>query len=352
MSFICLLEGQRIDSIQYSSDEWEQLKKDYRFKDLTMICCGAKAIPKTHSTYGTQFFAHKARMGCVFQNKTSEYLFLIYMIAKSAKEIGWNYQIFYESDENCVADILIFNDKVKIYFNIGLNYNDVKKWDEKIKNDINFMSKNSKTKFVYLSSHYYENDCSIPLFTLEKEKVDVKKYNFKVKHIVNINSFNINSIFVEHLDFDITDFIKLLLSGKIQNLQSEKSKIILSTKLSTVICQFCHHLTNFILGFKIYLNINNRNIELIDLDRKRLNLDNNKYSFLKELIYHEKIFNKLSCGKIINNLNSCFYCKNPLGNIYEYECKSFEYVTIDYDKTTSNTIKNKMISLNNWFFID
>lgn len=49
--------GVPLFSESFNEDEWVKLKSEYQVGDITMLCCGAPAVPKT-SANGLQFFAH------------------------------------------------------------------------------------------------------------------------------------------------------------------------------------------------------------------------------------------------------------------------------------------------------
>lgn len=362
MPFVCLLNGERIDSIGYSANEWQELKENYRSKKLTMICCGADVVPKT-SAYGTQFFAHKARVGCAFKDKSSEYMYLVYTIIKSVQEIGWNYQVYHESEPDYIADIMVFNDKVKIYFDIRLNSKDFTNWKEDYEKHNQVRLENGNTQFVYLMPKSCGNSLfnygfrefsdmrekKLPIFTIRLNKDDENEKFFEVIDVIEIG--DILNIDPKLLSIEISDFIKHLLKGNIQHPKSHKSKASISIKYSKVCCQFCRKFTHFILGFQIFISIKNKQIYSLFVDRKQLGIGC-KYTFLKEYIYNENILKLMNSGKMVDGLNSCYYCEQKLGNIYEYECKSFDYIGIDCNKEIENSIKSIIPNLNNWVFVE
>lgn len=363
MPFVCLLDGERIDSIGYSANEWQELKENYRSKKLTMICCGADVIPKT-SAYGTQFFAHKARIGCAFKDKNSEYMYLVYTIIKSVQEIGWSYQVYHESEPDYISDIMIFNDKVKIYFDIRLSSKDFENWKEDYANHNQVRLNNGNTQFVYLMPKSCGNSLSNygfrefsdirekkhPIFTIKFNKDNDEEKFFEVIDILNIE--DILKISSKLISIEISDFVKYLLMGKIQNPTRNKSEISISVKYSRICCQSCRNFTSFILGFQIFLNIKNRKIDLFFVDRKKLNVYGYKYRFLKEPLSDKSIASLVGCGEIIDGLNSCSHCGELLGNIYEYECNSHRFIDIDCEKEVGGRIKNEIAGLNNWYFVE
>lgn len=50
-------EGRVVFSDQYTDEEWDNLKNNYRIGDLIMPCCKSPAIPKTSSNF-MKYFAH------------------------------------------------------------------------------------------------------------------------------------------------------------------------------------------------------------------------------------------------------------------------------------------------------
>ncbi|MGR5065026.1 competence protein CoiA [Photobacterium sp. DNB22_13_2] len=102
------LDGSAVQSFNYSSNEWGQLKSSYKSRTLTMACCGHKAIPKT-SKLGTRYFAHARRGECTSAPETADHLKLKTIVAKAAEDAGWQVTTEFEGmtpgGEKWVADV-------------------------------------------------------------------------------------------------------------------------------------------------------------------------------------------------------------------------------------------------------
>ena len=82
-------QGTAIEANALTQEEWRVLKvKARNHRHLTMPCCKAQAIPKT-SNLGTQFFAHKARIDCLWKPETEVHLRLKMLAVQAARRAGW-----------------------------------------------------------------------------------------------------------------------------------------------------------------------------------------------------------------------------------------------------------------------
>lgn len=90
MPFTALYLGNRIDATVIPADLWEELKDSEYKNDLVCRACGSSMIPKTYTSTGTQFFAHKATTGCQFSaGQTKEHLLLKSVVADAVRKAGW-----------------------------------------------------------------------------------------------------------------------------------------------------------------------------------------------------------------------------------------------------------------------
>lgn len=124
MPVTCLNAMQlKLISFDYSREEWNQLKKDYKTMGLRMNCCGAPAIPKT-SRLGVQFFAHKTD-ACGEGQESVEHILCKELVVKGARQAGWDArpeEMGEDSEGNqWIADVLCSKGRQSIVFEIQLS---------------------------------------------------------------------------------------------------------------------------------------------------------------------------------------------------------------------------------------
>ena len=115
MAFVANYNGERVVSLNFSTDDWLSLKANYR--EHALFCndpdCRSPMIPKTYSSTGTQFFAHKSRnVSCVYSGGESrEHLYLKEVIFRTARELGFlpDFEVFLKIRR---ADVLVCDDIV------------------------------------------------------------------------------------------------------------------------------------------------------------------------------------------------------------------------------------------------
>ena len=115
MTFVANYNGDRIVSLNFSTDDWLSLKADYR--EHALCCnnpeCRSPMIPKTYHSTGTQFFAHKRNfVSCGYGGGESlEHLYLKEIIFKTAMELGFSpdFEVFLKVRR---ADVLVCDDIV------------------------------------------------------------------------------------------------------------------------------------------------------------------------------------------------------------------------------------------------
>ncbi len=102
------LDGTNVHSFQLSPIEWEELKRTYKTRSLTMACCGHKAVPRT-SKLGNQHFAHARRGECTSAPETADHIKIKTIVANAAEDAGWHVTTEFASEtpdgEKWVADV-------------------------------------------------------------------------------------------------------------------------------------------------------------------------------------------------------------------------------------------------------
>lgn len=115
MTFIANLNGDRVVSLDYSPEEWQELKRNYQ--DNTLVCndeeCLSPMIPKTYHSTGTQFFSHKNKgvLTCKYsQSESPEHLYLKKYVYETLKGIGLHPELEVTiSEVNRRADVIVDN---------------------------------------------------------------------------------------------------------------------------------------------------------------------------------------------------------------------------------------------------
>lgn len=116
MTFVANYNGERIVSLNYSTDNWLSLKANY--SEYTLCCndpeCRSPMIPKTYGSTGTQYFAHKSKnVSCLYGggHESREHLYLKEIIFNTAKKLGFSpdFEVFLKIRR---ADVLVCNDIV------------------------------------------------------------------------------------------------------------------------------------------------------------------------------------------------------------------------------------------------
>ena len=116
MTFVANYNGERVVSLNFSTDDWLLLKANYR--EYPLCCndpdCRSPMIPKTYRSTGTQFFAHKSEnVSCLYSadGESREHLYLKEIIFNTAKDLGFSpdFEVFLKIRR---ADVLVCNDIV------------------------------------------------------------------------------------------------------------------------------------------------------------------------------------------------------------------------------------------------
>jgi len=190
-----------ISSFDYDKTSWEEVKSSYRKMGLTMPCCSAKAIPKT-SKLGNYYFAHSIKGDCTSVAESQEHLYVKGVVAKAAKEAGWNVKTEWQgassSGEKWIADVYCVKGNSQVALEIQLS----RQTSEETFSRQN-RYKNSKVRCAWLASStvfnksYIHHNKETPFFLISKPVVG------KIPSVV---------------DFDMTlpVFVNRLLSGNVK----------------------------------------------------------------------------------------------------------------------------------------
>lgn len=115
-----MLDGQRIDSVLSSEDDWFDLKKSYRSRSLVMTC-GLPAFPRT-SNLGLRHFVHKRDVRCGNPEcwaETAQHRAAKTIVARAVDDAGWQASIEHQAaDGTWTADVLAEKDGRSIAFEI------------------------------------------------------------------------------------------------------------------------------------------------------------------------------------------------------------------------------------------
>ena len=140
MTFVANYNGERVVSLNFSTDEWLLLKANYR--EHALCCndpdCRSPMIPKSYHSTGTQFFAHKSKnVSCMYSGggESPEHLYLKEIIFNTARSLGFlpDFEVFLkirradvlvcdnivfevQSSRQSIAD---YNQRTQDYWNMG-----------------------------------------------------------------------------------------------------------------------------------------------------------------------------------------------------------------------------------------
>lgn len=84
-----LLDGNKVQSFDFDTESWHELKRTYSSRTLLTTCCDQPAVPYT-SQLGTFYFAHKRRGECATDAETAEHLLAKIEIAKAVRAARWD----------------------------------------------------------------------------------------------------------------------------------------------------------------------------------------------------------------------------------------------------------------------
>jgi len=185
-------KGCNIYAFEFNNESWSELKENSKNEHLDMPCCDARAIPKT-SKLGNFFFAHHVRRECLSAPETQEHLYLKSLIAKAAKEAGWNVKTEWPGKtpdkERWVADVHCEKDGTIKVFEVQLS----KLSSSQINNRQNKYS-GSGIKTIWISTeksfknHTELSSIHLPLFLIEPSEINadptVSDFNIPLSNFV------------------------------------------------------------------------------------------------------------------------------------------------------------------------
>jgi len=191
-------------AFDYSNESWEELKNSQKRTQLTMPCCGGKAIPKT-SPLGTFFFAHYRKPeNCYSQPESKQHILLKSVVAKAAKSIDWDVVTEYSEisprGEKWIADVFCKRERARIALEVQL-------------------SKQGLNEFLRRQMRYKESGVRTAWFVSEKvEKAISNNINYMVSKdlpVFVVTEFEvINPIpIVRDFNMPLESFVRSLLSG-------------------------------------------------------------------------------------------------------------------------------------------
>ncbi len=305
-----IIGGKEINSFDLTKEEWNDLKRNYRIKDLKTVCCGNKAIPKT-SNLGTQFFAHSRRAECTSKPETKEHLLGKEIIALTARENGWEVKTEYQDGNKWIADVYCLKDNKKIVFE--MQWSPQTNEETERRQSLYRASNIRACWFIKLqkqNKYYYSdliNSFETPVFGIRYNETDrnfvVPRYNVDLRNMVNG-----------------------LLNKKLK--WSPQKGYILTAQiiLGKDNCWKCGKKIKIALGIKIKDKYDN------ELDFKYFN-DDRIASLIKRHMNAE-IYKKYEVGEIkyrySNTIkesylsNGCFFCGAIQGNFYLHEAEIIE----------------------------
>lgn len=251
MPFKAIYEQKVIHSFEYDEKAWDVLKLKTKQKLLFMSCCGELAIPKS-SHLGTQFFAHKVKGNCLNNGETIEHQFAKYLCAKTAFEEDWDIEIEKSGssslNEQWIADLICQKNKAKIAIEIQWSF---QKYDDFIFRQERYQRSGvrglwlTRYNFTKEESFLYKPSVNLPIFKLSFNK---ENKHFEVSGFKKINKCNNREPIVE-----LSNFIKLILSGKIQWLPKKNKNISFKIELFNEKCWKCRRLTSLVVSIGFYI---------------------------------------------------------------------------------------------------
>ncbi|MEN6669796.1 hypothetical protein AAJP47_05410 [Psychrobacter sp. B38] len=394
MPFSCIKDSIEIFSFSFSTDEWTDLKKNYHQIEICMSCCGAKALPKT-SQYGTQFFAHKKRGECPITDESNEHMYAKYLCARAALEIGWQVEFERRSDDKkpnvWISDLIIYNDKVAIPVEIQWSSQTFSRTRERQAkyNSRVFQSLPIRTLWLQnvgkrkLKSLEFHQKRWLPLFDLQLMDSNTLQGRGTKEFIVSgikplsmlLNPRTIiwqhlkssNSKTDDSLKFELTVFIKHLLSGDIQWFPSKKLPIHAYPDISSTKCPTCRKMTSLIQGIDFYLpEAHNSSYYLLN-SLPLSKITNFEYQSILEQLNSNKWQTKFGHGEILLSTdnsylsNHCRYCASEISPYiseklassrrkHSFE-KNFYIELYKEDRLLNYVIRDSLRLVHGWYFI-
>lgn len=220
MPLRALVNGIDKISIDYSDQEWIQLKSDIKNDTSTVLlgCCREKGFLRTSSRGLKHFVHYKVNSNCNWKPETMEHLLSKAEVIKACHECGWEAIPEY-SESDWRADVLARNNNIRIAFEIQWSKQTLEetkirqaKYDQsKVRGCWFFKSVPRELESIHES---IEELKEVPLFKIVK----TEDGQILVKH---------NSI-----DCTLKDFVKKLLNREVRFCNHLNSKLVQEVQIS------------------------------------------------------------------------------------------------------------------------
>lgn len=240
MPFKAILNGKPIISLDFTDQEWEQLRNDVKKGkvELKLPCCGGPAYLRT-SKLGTKHFVHKRGHRCKnWKPESLEHMRLKEIIYRVCVQEGWKTDVERIMPSGEIADVYCEKDGRKIVFEVQLSYQTLDKFRERQKKYINdgvraywLFKPPKRDSYIYFNPP----DKQLPIFALEIDK--------------NSSDFQIE---VASTTLSVETFVKYVLEGRIRfkdRVVHRKTKIIVDVYKAATKCWKCKRVINVVFPY-------------------------------------------------------------------------------------------------------
>jgi hypothetical protein len=312
MPLRALLNGLEIVSVDYSDDQWSELK-DMVAQDHTQLilpCCNQVGV--LQKTKGLKYFGHpKPGNPCRSKPESTEYLKSKMEIIMACQENGWKATPEF-SESNWRADVLAVKDGMRLAFEV--------QWPKPSLEEVTLKQhqyKDSNVRGCWLIQIPKTNKYS-RLLTADKEAPIFKIRNHETGDIV---------VDFSNQAIPLKDFVAKLLNRSIKHcehyrLQPEQDVEIVFFETSCWKCKQAQHLYTIVQGLK---SICDKEIHLMgsmwsgdDIDMSPVIL-----AAVQGIMESEKDLHvgqvKIRCSNTLNNSylsHGCYYCDVIFGDFY------------------------------------
>ena len=309
MPLSAFINNVRVQSFNYSDDEWDQLKKNRSSLDIRMICCQNRGILRT-SPLGTHFFAHYRKGDCDAPAESKEQLLAKNIIAKTVQECGWKTSTEYNGKtpdgEDWKVDVYAERGKTKIAFEVQLTHQSDDEYQRMQKQFID-----SGIRCAWFSN-YRKND----IYFYKEHDYELPK--FSIQFVEENTTF-----VVKDFDVELSSFIRGLLSGKLKIHWHGKSMVNAGLIVVQDECWRCKKWTNLVLGIAYIEKDSMNGFGKIGVDSEYVSFgDVHQKTYSKvlpdEIRKYHKIgvlkerYSKTIGGKYFSN--GCFFCDALMGD--------------------------------------
>ena len=202
MPLRALLNGTDIFAFEQTEESWEKIKSSPERPELSMPCCGFRAIPKT-SSLGNYFFSHYRKPeNCRSTPESKEHIYLKGVIPKAAKLTGWEVTTEFagkdKDGEEWVADVFCRKKQTSVALEVQL-------------------AKQTIEQFRYRQNRYKKSGVRAAWFVSEKVVKATNYLKSEEVPIFMVRDFNnSNSIpIVSDFEVPLSEFVCGLLSGAV-----------------------------------------------------------------------------------------------------------------------------------------